>query len=493
MLKLCIRYTSLLLCSNYIHGKLLGQKKYFFSKIAPLFLFCLPFFLIFSFIPDSVQTTTYVLIPFIHFLFYIIKTNDCYDIIFLPLIISYALSYCIFILAGIITSLILWIIGWFLFRGIEISELLIQSINFIFMFLLSPLPFQSKRLKNGMPFLKEQQLSPFGAFLCFSVLFCITAISSQSFKNTENKNGSILLFISILLLFLALFTWWRWELKKSYLEQLKQRDFLRLESELKDCHDTITTLKQENQNLAHLVHRDNKQVAALALAVETYLSRQVDSPEETERIGNELLLELKKEMQERKDYVSDLTASEQISPTRILSIDCLLNFMLHKGQHTGISLDFSFPDTMQDFLQQVIDEQDLITLLADLLDNALIATKHAKGTHIYLEIDRQDNVYFIGIWDSGIPFTKEVLLHLGHKQYTTHKEDGGSGIGLMSIYERIHKYHASLLIDENLGPDTPYCKQIAIFFDNRNEYRLHPKRSTSELAYLHQRKDLHIL
>ena len=493
MLKLCIRYTSILICSNYIHGKLLGQKKCFVSQIAPLFLFCIPFFLIFAHIPDSVQNTTYILIPLIHFLFCIIKSNACYDTIFLPLIISYGLSYCIFILAGIITSLILWIIGWFLLGGIEIPELLTQSISLIFMLLLSPLPFQSKRLKNGMPFLKEQQLSPLRAFLCFNVLFCTITVSSQSFKNAVNKNGSILLFISILLLFLALFTWWRWELKKSYLEQSKQQSFLRLESELKDCHDRIATLKQENQKLAHLVHRDNKQVAALALAVETYLSRQTDSPEEAERIGNELLLELKKEMQERKDYVSDLTASEQISPTGILSLDCLLNFMLHKGGQMGISLDFSFPDTMQDFLQQVIEEQDLITLLADLLDNALIATRHAKGTHIYLEIGRQDNIYFIGIWDSGIPFTKEVLLHLGHKQYTTHKEDGGSGIGLMSTYERIHKYHASLLIDEDLDPDMPYCKQIAIFFDNQNEYRLHTKRSTSELAYLQQRGDLHIL
>lgn len=493
MLMLCIRYISILLCSNYIFYKLLGEKNSSMSLDTHLLIFSLPFFLIFCCLPIPIQNVTYALIPLVHFLYFSIQTKSYYDTISLPIVLSYGLCYCIYILSVIIASLLMWIIGWFLFDGIIISKLLIQIIHSIFMFLLSPLPFQSKRLKNGMPFLKEQQLSPFGAFLCFSVLFCITAISSQSFKNTENKNGSILLFISILLLFLALFTWWRWELKKSYLEQLKQREFLRLESELKDCHDTITTLKRENQKLAHLVHRDNKQVAALALAVETYLSRQVDSPEETERIGNELLLELKKEMQERKDYVSDLTASEQISPTGILSIDCLLNFMLHKGQHMGISLDFSFPDTMQDFLQQVIDEQDLITLLADLLDNALIATKHAKGTHIYLEIDRQDNVYSIGIWDSGIPFTKEVLLHLGHKQYTTHKEDGGSGIGLMSIYERIHKYHASLLIDENLGPDTPYCKQIAIFFDNRNEYRLHPKRSTNELAYLHQRKDLHIL
>ena len=91
---------------------------------------------------------------------------------------------------------------------------------------------------------------------------------------------------------------------------------------------------------------------------------------------------------------------------------------------------------MEDFLQQVIEEQDFLTLLADLMDNALIATRHAKGAQIFLEIGRQDTVYFIRVWDSGIPFTKEVLLHLGHKQYTTHKDEGGSGIGLMSTYKK---------------------------------------------------------
>ncbi|MDE7422754.1 MAG: GHKL domain-containing protein [Lachnospiraceae bacterium] len=166
--------------------------------------------------------------------------------------------------------------------------------------------------------------------------------------------------------------------------------------------------------------------------------------------------------------------------------------MVHKGQTQGISLEVSLTGNIHYFLEEIMEEQDFLTLLADLLENALIATRHGKGTQILLHIGLINKCYSISVWDTGIPFTKETLLHFGRKQYTTHKKDGGSGIGLMSTYELLQKYQASIQIEEFIGNEKMYQKKVSILFDGNCEYHLHTKRDKKELSYLHQRKDLHI-
>lgn len=132
------------------------------------------------------------------------------------------------------------------------------------------------------------------------------------------------------------------------------------------------------------------------------------------------------------------------------------------------------------------------------MENALIATIHEQGTNILLHIGVMDENYFISVWDSGIPFPKEVLFHLGKKQYSTHKEDGGSGIGLVSTYQLLQKYQASIHINECLASLTnntsklDYTKQVSIIFDNKTEYHLRTNRDTEELSYLRQHSDLQI-
>jgi signal transduction histidine kinase len=66
------------------------------------------------------------------------------------------------------------------------------------------------------------------------------------------------------------------------------------------------------------------------------------------------------------------------------------------------------------------------------------------------------------VFDSGIPFTKEVLAALGQQQITTHADDSGSGIGLMQTYEILKAHGASLLIDEFTTDSGLYTKKIQL-------------------------------
>ncbi len=492
MLQLWIRYTSVLLCGDYIYQKLLAIKETSKLQKGKLLLCSFPFFFLFSCLPQSVQYFSYALILLFHFLYYGITTRTHSDTIFITLLLSYGLCYCIFMLSGLISSIILGISGWFFLNKIQFPGILIQLTVCFFMWLLCPIPFRTTRLKKGMPFLKNQHITTLGSLLGLSILLCTMLFCSQNFKNTKSVQMAFLVLLFILILFLFLFTWWKNQLHQTYLEQLRNRNINRLEEELQNCQNTITSLKQENEKLAKLIHRDNKQIAALELAVETFLSSSTKGNEDEQTIGNKLLLELQKENHGRKQLISDLSKPDNLSTTNILSVDCLLNYIFHKGQTNGITLDFTLTGDIHYFLAQIMEEQDFLTLLADLLENALIATKHGKGTHILLQIAMIKEYYSISVWDSGIPFTKETLFHLGKKQYTTHKKEGGSGIGLMSTYELLQKYQASLYIEECLDNEKLYQKKISIVFDGKCEYHLHTRREERELFYLKQRKDLHI-
>lgn len=492
MLQLWIRYTSILLCSDYIYKKLLTIRNSSKFQKGKLLLCSFPFFLLFSYLPESIQYLSYALLLLFHFVYYGITTRTYNDTIFVTLLLSYGIGYCVFLLSGFISTLILGMIGWFLLNKIQFPGIIIQLTVCLFMYLFCPLPFRIARLKKGMPFLKNQHITSLGSLLGLSVLLCTMLVSSQNFKSDSYYQWALILFLFSFILFLFLFTWWRSQLHRTYLEQLKKRDIKRLEEELQDCQKTIASLKQENQNLAKLIHRDNKQVAALELAVETFLTTSTEEYEYRKEIGEKLLLELQKENDGRKQLVSDLSNPSNLYTTNILSVDCLLNYMLHKGQTNGIVLDFSLTGNIHYFLEQMMEEQDFLTLLADLLENALIATKHGNGTHILLHIGIINESYSISVWDSGIPFTKETLFHLGKKQYTTHKKDGGSGIGLMSTYELLQKYHASLHIEECLSSENLYTKKVSVLFDEKEEYYLYTKRDAKELSYLRQRNDLYI-
>ena len=492
MLQLWIRYTSILLCNDYIYQKLLAIKESSKFQKGQLLFCSFPFFFLFSCLPESIQYLSYALLLLFHFLYYGITTKTDNDTIFVTLLLSYGMGYCVFLLSGFISSVIIGMISWFLLNKIQISHIIAQLAVCPFMYLFCSIPFRITRLRKGMPFLKNQHLTTLGSLLGLSVLLCTMLISSQNFKGNGYRQWAYLLCLSILILFISLFTWWRNQLHRTYLEQLRKRDIKRLEEELQDCQNTITSLKEENQKLAKLIHRDNKQVAALELAVETFLSTPFEEKESQKKAGDKLLLELQKENYGRKQMVFALSKPKNLSFTNILSVNCLLNYMVHKGQTQGISLEVSLTGNIHYFLEEIMEEQDFLTLVADLLENALIATRHGKGTQILIHIGLINECYSISVWDTGIPFTKETLLHFGRKQYTTHKKDGGSGIGLMSTYELLQKYQASIQIEEFIGNKRMYQKKVSILFNGNCEYHLHTKRDKKELSYLHQRKDLHI-
>lgn len=495
MLQFFIRYATTIYCTNYIYHKISNQTNIkFFSHI------------IYAFI-TLITTTTFYLLPskcsfivfplqiLMIFIYHFSTEQKSSKTIFCTLILAYGICYICYFFAILFVIIPLTPIATYLVDITFLPTTFLQFLIVCLHCLLCYFLFQIKRFRNGIPFLHNPFVSKIGVFLGILIICCNMLFSTIDSKKGNKQEFIYILIIFFLLIFITLFfIWWQNEIHHSYLLQVKEQECRRLEEQLSYCQEKISVLEKDNTELSKLIHRDNKLIPSMQLAVHSFLNQIADStttdlPEE----GKSLILQLETEMSERSTYIDILTKSQkQLPATGTSSIDQLLAYFLQRCSNLGITFDCSFFGSFSSILKETLSEKELSTLLADLLENAFIATKHNAGKNILLHMGILDDCFFLEVWDNGEPFPKEVLYHFGRKKYTTHKQDGGSGIGMMVTYEMLQKYHGSFLIDETVS-DKSFCtKKVIVIFDGKSRYHLYSKRSPEELTYLSKRKDLEI-
>lgn len=476
-----IKNLGIILCCIYYYIKLLhiniSKKTYILLSI---FTILLASFSIYLDLHYPFLTMPF-LICFIA-IFFLFQTKITLPVTITAVSISFVFSYSIFFLSAIITICIN-----FLLYG-EKSRVFTQLLCCILQLVLMPIPFFFKRLKKGMPFLYKRFYAIPGMIISLLVIFLAVSINYSDYN----------IFYIILIIFLLpssilIYLYWKNNLTKTYIDRLNERNLADLNDVLSEKQKCIQQLELENQRLAKIIHKDNKLIPAMELAVQTYINELQDQ-NVVSSTGKQLLEELSKLSEERKGILfrQDIRCQKPES-TRILSIDNLLIYMQQKALDSDITFRFALSCDIRYLVEHMIEEGELNTLLADLLENAIIATRYNKGHHILLSIGIVSDVYSINIFDSGIPFTKEVLVKWGLEQITTHQDDAGSGIGMMTTYEIVKKKNASFMIHELSPHGGLYTKEVSILFNHLGQYILHTSRTIEELAYLNQRTDLLIV
>lgn len=102
-------------------------------------------------------------------------------------------------------------------------------------------------------------------------------------------------------------------------------------------------------------------------------------------------------------------------------------------------------------------------------------------------------------------------MNLGMKRITTHKDSGGTGIGLSSTYGLCKKYNASFVITEDINSENTtfndtnskdsisekvssnvitFTKKVSVIFDDKSEYHLKTNNDFHNLQKLAKRVDL---
>ena len=300
----------------------------------------------------------------------------------------------------------------------------------------------------------------------------------------------ILITFCIISITAALIFWWQAQLTKSYLRKLQLLELESLRKELEETSREMAHLKKQNEELGRLIHKDNKLIPAMETAVIDFLS--ASNQKENNALGQSLVSQLRELSGSRREILDEVSAARSHHfATGVPALDTMLTYFDRRAEARKMEFTVNVTSDLKTYVPSRISSDDITHLLADLLENAIIAVAPCTSRKIRLQIYPYRKWFVIELSDTGIPFQAESLLQFGIQQLTTHKDSGGSGIGLMDIWKLKEKYHASIHITEY--PDSsPFSKRITFLLDHRNQYLIRTWRC-EELKAESRRTDLCIL
>ena len=402
--------------------------------------------------------------------------------------ISFAASYFSLTLCGFILSVILTIVYGDPYSILNLPYIILGSCSqFIFLRLL----FRVKRLQKGMPFLIKNKVINYGILISIFLFCCFSFILPNLDPQLFPLN--LLTMTAILLLALALLIWWRRKITQSYVEKLRVSEVEALYKEISDKEHEIEKLHSNNRYLARIIHKDNKLIPAMELAVRNYLQNGMQmKPEDARQYGIDLLAQLQTMAADREGIIQNYHDDYRFRPQiGLYSVDAIIYYMERRAIPHSIRYEYQFDKGLKEVMLSYIDENDAIHLLSDAIENSIIATMHAIKKEIKIHIGFIQDILFMDISDTGLPFEPATYQNFGLLQHTTHKDSGGSGVGLLDIWKLKHKYKISLQIYEYSPDDHEYTKKIRFFFDRRNHFLIQSYRS-QEITSLITRSDLHV-
>ena len=395
-------------------------------------------------------------------------------------LISIGLCYFLFLISMTIPGFILTIIKSILTISVLppfIHLFLSLSVEILIYIIL----FNKRRLKNGMPFLYSKISNSIGIIITSCIL-----IFSSSYTVLDRSSSTYGWIIFASLLFgLILFIWWRKQLTNLYVKRSYQNELARITAELDN-------LRQENERLGAIVHKDNKLIPAMIMTVQNALHSHNLTNTSSNNDLDKILSTLERLANERSSLsIAQLSTTCNIPTSNIVRLDIMLRYMYQKAHSLNIKLSVDFHINITEMLTDYFTEDVLVTVVADLIDNAIIATKLArKNKEIHIDFNKNNNNYCINIFDTGIPFEASTIRYAGIKKASTHLDNGGSGIGLMATFSSLRECGGSFEIDETINI-SPYTKKVSIVMDYLNEFRVYSNRNEI-LTLTHNNPNIHI-
>lgn len=388
-------------------------------------------------------------------LFFSKKINKNIGYSLMITMISFSVNYIMYLISVIITF------GIFIFFKTNTFVTLIGIV--IIYTILFKITYNMKKLKKGIMFLKKNEQNEYLGVLILNIatalIFSLTILSNIKINIAVIRT----LFIYIIFFSIIMFITIQKSLQLYYKQKLQERETEEIKEELKDKNKEIEELQKENLKL----NKINHSIAHKQKSLEYELNQLLGKVEVSDKLKNKVE-NLSKEMQ--KD-----TINVELTKTNINEIDNMLKYMQSECVKNKIDFELQINGNIHHMVNKYISKEDLEILLADHIKNAMIAIRHGDNINksILVRLGIIDGLYSLYIYDSGIEFELETLINLGMKPSTTHKDDGGTGMGFMNTFDTLKKYNASIIIEEYGKPSKEkFTKVIKIIFDKENTYKI---------------------
>lgn len=388
--------------------------------------------------------------------------------------IAYSIIYkfkCIYSVMISIISVTINQIIWF--GAIFISYFFIKTCNienkYINLFLITVIQFiilvlfwRIKRIRNGITFLKKWENDEYINLLLLNIssaiLFLIVIISNYQ-EGITSKFGVMLIIFAIVMFI----TIWK-SLQLYYKQQMLEKVLEKTQKDLADKTEEVKKLEAENLSFSEISHsiahrQDSLKHKLEKLSKNTEFADEISINAQIDNITKDLRKKTKIELEK----------------TGIEIVDDMLDCMQAKCVENDIDFQLQINGNIYHMINNYIPKEDLEILLADHIKDAIIAINHCENINksILVKIGKIDGIYGVYFYDSGIEFEFNTLLNLGKIPITTHKSEGGTGMGFMNTFKTLSKTKGSLEIEEIGKPSkSNFTKVLKFKFNNKNEYKI---------------------
>ncbi len=450
------------ICTYYTFIRIINIKKIINIKLVIVIISVA----LFSFICGIVKyqsdsfTSTLSLILLLSILYSLITKNKLGFSIFTT-ITSVSINYVLFFIS-IVINFIPNVM--FAIKNDYINLLLIVICYIILLYIF----FRIRKFKNGFDFLQRNMKNEYFDILILNI--SITLLFSFILLSNFNLFITTSLFFAFIAFAIIMFITIQKTLTMYYKHKLLENELNEAKSEIKKKDKEIADLETENLNFSEMSHSISHKQKSLEyklnqLLLKSEISSELDISNRLNKISN--------------DFFGSTTTVE-LAKTGIEQLDDMFTYMQSECIKNNIDFELQLSGNIHHMTNNFIDKDDLEVLIADHIKNAIIAINYSDNVNrsILVRLGIIDRYYSLYVYDSGIEFEINTLLNLGEKTSTTHKDDGGTGIGFMKTFDTLKKYKASILINENNPPcKENYTKFIVIKFDKKNEYRICSYRS----------------
>lgn len=444
-----------IICSYFIFFKVIGRKNE--KNILLVIVSSIAIAILVAYVKYNIGTFIGMVVMIILFSILCSISSKCgmgYTIVIA--IMSLSINYVIFVVAITIVFLI----------NVK-SSIQNDFINLSFMMLIDLILlkglFSIKRFKYGITFLNKnnQYIDLILLNICVSILFSSIIFSNMNIEISKE------LFVEFIISIIVMCITIQKSLQLYYKQKMLIKELDETKEDLARAENKIKILEKENIEESKKRHTIIHKQKSIEYKLEEMLTKTEMSTEEVAEV-RERLEKLNKEVYTEKEVM-------ELDKTGINSIDDMLKYMQSECVKNKIDFTLQIKGNIHYMVHNLVKEEELETLLADHIKDAIIAINHTDNANrsILVRLGNIDDIYSLYIYDSGVEFKPEVLESLGKKPCTTYASEGGTGMGFMNTFDTVRKHKASLIIEEIGKPvKDNYTKVIIIKFDKKNEFRV---------------------
>ena len=475
VLDIGIKYTVLLFCSYYVFMRCLFDKpevkKYFSAMVFASLMGIALIWIKGMIMPLHVILMLLYLVETNHYLF-----GQEMQINIVLSALSYALSQAIFLVIGFVGSVAMVLLYWDDEKGEEnsiydfLNDIPIHIISYTIMiaglFCTVFLIMRGKRIRKGLMKIVNIGAGGTGIIILMILLTCTMGFGLPD--NTlflEIIRTSV--FIVAMMMCILLTAWIKNEISQVYYKMVLGKSLALTESEIAEKDGIIEELLKDNERMADIIRKDENLIVKTVSSIRAFSNGMEHVSVDTSEITN-CARQLEEIYSERGVSLSEYEShGHRITETGVKAVDNVLLYMADRAENSGVDFVVDVETDIEKMLGSVVDSREFNTLLADLAENAIIsAKKHLPGSVAVNFIDKGGSCS-VEVLDSGEKFDVDVLKTMGKKRITTHTDEGGSGIGLMTLFHIIRRNSASLTIEEY--PDgLKYSKAVRVSFDKKS-------------------------